>query len=413
MRLFVAFLCAVLGLFACDDGADGGDPASDAMIMGDGGVTPDGGASFETAYLVFSRIRSPDGRTMYASIVPDLAAGQLDLANALEQSGVSRARSHEGKLFAFDGETGVITRYVIDAAGGFEVDTLDDGTEARLSFARLGVSLFTDTIVFTAPDRAFYFDTLFNDLVIEWDPQAMVINRSFSAGMFRDGFDVSGGQTARVGEYVVLPVTWSSFTLGRVIETAAIAVLDLAPGGEVTVIEDERCVYTSSVFAYDGAVYAFNDNFAGLVPSYSPNMIPPACLLRWQPGAAAFEADYLLDLQALTDLPHVSGAASRGDGTFVTQVYVSDIDPTTLEPLELLDGAFWQRALVDLPGMQTRLLDDIAPGALSAIGWTVDGDYLVSRFDDAEGRSTLYRLGDRAEELLSVAGEIFKVERIR
>lgn len=364
---------------------------------------------------MFSRVRSPDGRTMYASILPSLDHGTLDLGGALELSGLSRARVFQEKLYAFDGETGTITRYVIGPDGALTPDTLDGGeTPAEVSFAGLGVTRFSSLIVFVNAERAFYVDMIFEDLVVEWNPTEMTITGSFEAGLTRPGFDASGGGISRIDDYVVVPVSWTNQTTADYVPAVAVAILDLNDPTELTVLEDDRCVISSDTFVHDGAVYALGDGLYGLADLFSEGeTVPPPCLVRWLPGADGFDPGYYLDLRELTGEPHVANAASRGDGTFVTQLYTADTDPSTLGPYDLLDAPLWQRAVVDLETEEVTLLD-LEPAGVSAAGWAVDGTYLMTRHDARRNRSYLHRSeGTGAPELLNVEGEIFVVERVR
>ncbi|MEM7437874.1 MAG: hypothetical protein AAF436_22190, partial [Myxococcota bacterium] len=148
-RSLVAFVVAlgVLSSFAGGCG-DGGDD------HGTGGTAGSG-----EQFLVANRVRTPDSRALFMSVLPSLDAGNVDLSRAIELSGVSRARAFGGKVYSFDGESGVVTRYVVE--GDLLIDdVLEDGGRARFSMARVGVTSFTSQIVFIDEQRAYYVDTL-------------------------------------------------------------------------------------------------------------------------------------------------------------------------------------------------------------------------------------------------------------
>lgn len=415
MRGVRALTRGALSILLC--ACNGGEGGNDGGARVDATAEADAGSAFgDVAYFVFSRVRSPDSRTMYASILPSLEHGRLDLGGALELSGLSRARVFEESLYAFDGETGTVTRYAIGTNGALTPDTLADGeTPAELSFAGLGVTRFSSLIVFVDAERAFYVDMIFEDVVVEWNPTEMTITRSFEAGLTRPGYDASSGRISRIDDYLVVPVSWTNQLNADYVPRVAVGILDLNDPTALTVIEDDRCVVTSDTFVYDGAVYAVGDGLYGLADLFANGEeVPPPCLVRWRPGAETFDPDFYVDLRELTGEPHVAGAVSRGDGTFVTQVYTSDTDPSTLGPSELLDDPSWQRAVVDLRATDVEVVEALEPAGISAPGWVVDDHYLLPRHDARRNRSSLYRLeGTDAPELLTVEGELFVVERVR
>lgn len=348
---------------------------------------------------------------MYASIVPSLEAGDLELDDALELSGLSRAKTYGGKLFAFDGEAGVVTRYRLDEGRSLVLDTLEDGeTPAQVSFAGLGVSIFSTAIAFVSPSRAFYFDTLSEDLVIEWDPTEMTITQSFSANLYREGYTTNTGELTVMDGYIALPVSWSNSGTLDFIPSHSLAVLKLDPADHVDVIDDDRCIGANGTFAYQGYVYSLADNLNGLA-TLSEGAVPPPCLLRWKPGAASFD-NYYLDLEDLTGFRMVSGTASPGDGTFLTQAFTSEVDLSELGPFDVLYGPYWQPTTVDFVHGTTTVVTALPQSALAATGWAIDEELMTPL--TKESRAELFQVdGEDATELLSVPGELFGLERMR
>ncbi|MEM7156554.1 MAG: hypothetical protein AAF799_27150 [Myxococcota bacterium] len=415
-----ASLGLVLALGGCPSSPSGDDGPSAAETGGDTGGETTAGVDessggedpVQAAYFVFNRIQTPEGRTMFASILPQLDHGLVDVGEALELSGLSRGRIFNDKLYAFDGESGVITRFAIAEDGTLSPDALDDGSPAQVSFASLGISAFLSTVSFIDENRALYFD-LWGDVVVDWNPTTMTIVDNFPAGLQREGFDISGGEMTRIDDQLVIPLSWQNAGTAEAIEVNAIGVVDLQDPTSIRVIEDARCMGTASTFVFEDQLYVMADNFGGLAVTLTDDELPPPCLLRWTPGADAFDADYHLDLSAHTGYQLVAGALSTGDGTFMTQVYTSDEDPSTLGLFELLDGDHWSRAFVSLDG-ETTIVEQIPPGAASSQGWIVDGRYLFPRADDTAGESTLFSFEDgTVSELLTVPGDLFIVDRVR
>ncbi|MEM7437539.1 MAG: hypothetical protein AAF436_20465, partial [Myxococcota bacterium] len=341
--------------------------------------------------------------------------GNVDLSRAIELSGVSRARAFGGKVYSFDGESGVVTRYVVEGDLLIE-DVLEDGGRARFSMARVGVTSFTSQIVFIDEQRAYYVDTLSMDQVVVWNPTAMNIVSTFAAPeLGREGFATTGGAISVIDGFAVMPISWANADEATFVATAAMIVLSASEDEVVGLVEDDRCVVGRSAFVDSGSVYLMADAGGGIADLFSPpGSVPPPCLLEWVPGRTTFEAGFYRDLRELTGFPLVAGAIGRGDGTFVTQFYTSDIDPLTLEPIELLDLSLWQWAVIDFRSNASTLIESIPRGGVSSLGWVVDDAYLVPQFDDAAGSSALFELDSPdATEQLSVVGELFNVERIR
>ena len=377
-----------------------------------GGAGGTGGA--DGSFLLANRVRTPDARALFLTLLPSLDVGEVT-SLGLEVPGVSRGLVYNEKVYVFDGESAVISRYVVDG-DRLALDTLDDGGEARFSMVREGVTSFTSLIAFISPERAYYIDTLSEDQVVVWNPTEMNVTSTFPAPeLARQGFATTGSNVAVLDDFVVMGLSWRNDSQATFVPLTAMIVLSATEDVVVGLYEDDRCVITRSLFVDEGDVYVMSDAGGGVADLFAPpGTIPPPCLLRWVPGQTEFDPDFYRDLPEITGLPLVSGAVGRGDGTFVTQVYTSDIDPTTLEPLQLLDDPLWQWAVVDFRNDTSTVIESIPRGGLSSLGWVIDNEYIVPEFDDAGASSSLFRInGPNASELLSVTGEIFNVDRIR
>ncbi|MEM9729130.1 MAG: hypothetical protein AAF997_11120 [Myxococcota bacterium] len=398
-------LCCSLALVlgACGDDSAGGSGGSGGSAGGD-------------AFLVANRVRTPDSRALFVSVLPSLDVGQVDLAGAIELSGVSRAVAFDGKVYGFDGESGVVTRYVVDGDRLVE-DVLDDGSRARFGMSGVGVTSFTSQIIFLSSERAYYVDTLSLDQVVVWNPTAMTLTSTFPAPeLAREGFSsTTGGSLIAIEDFVVMPVSWADQASATFVPTAAMIVFSASEDRVIGLIEDDRCVIARAAIADSGSVFLMADSGGGVADLFSePGSVPPPCLLEWELGAAELNPDFYRDLRTITGFPLVSGAVGRGDGTFITQLYTSDIDPLTLEPLELLDLSLWQWGIVDFRSDTSTLIGAIPQGGVSSTGWVIDGTYMVPEFDDDGGQSALFQIDDPgATELLTVTGELFNVDRIR
>ncbi len=387
---------------------------------GDAGVVRDQGAGsgFVGEYFVLVRLNTSTGRTMYSIVTDGLDVGEIDLGTALELSGLSRVRSFEGKLYAFDGESGQATRWAVTEDRGFAVDTLDDGMPARMTFAPQGVTSFSNAFAFVSAERAFYFDTFGMDQIIEFNPTTMTITQTMPAALTRAGFaQVDIGSRALVtGDYVVFPISWTDFSSAMAAETAALAVLDLSGSEPVfSIVEDDRCMGAVSLHEQEGFVYTYANSLGAIAASnLSPGDLPPPCMLRWTPGDAAFDADFMIDLEALTGQSVLSGGRTRGDGILYASIYAGDEPSESLDVFELTDGPYWQLVRIDLTSGETTVMEDFPPADAASGARIVEGEYVFvesQRNDPVQ----VYQLGadDRREPLLSVSGDVFRIERLR
>ena len=411
---FLLAMALAVGLLACEgDGDDGPSQDDDADDAGDGDGDGDGAAP---AYLVVTRIFTPEGRSLFASAIPDLDHGEVDIGRAIEAGGFSRVTSFGGKIYVFDSESGIATRYAVGEDGSSIVlDTLADGQPARLSFTGIGVQSFDSTIVFVDDERAMYLD-IGEDLVVEWNPSAMTITSSVDAGVIRNGLAPTSPRPSLLDNHVIFPLSWSDNTTFEFLPYASIAVVDLeAPSNRPTVIDDDRCYGVGNTVVDGGAVYAIGDNVSGLALTVTDEPLPPPCLLRWRPGETTFDGDYYVDLAARTGSEVVTRAAERGDGTMLTNIYVGEEDPRDLDPITLAGGEVWRFAIVELEGEQSTVVEDLPPTALSRFLWSVDGAYYAPQTDRLNNLTTLYELdaSGRATPVLTSTGDLFEVTRIR
>jgi hypothetical protein len=355
---------------------------------------------------------------MSASFVPDLNAGEIDLGEAFELSGFSRVREFQGKLYAFDGETGGIKRYTLDDELEMVPDTLSDGeTPAEFSMAGEGVTSFSTPMAWIDSETAYYFDIFFGQSqVIKWNPTEMTIEDTISVPeVQKEGLDPSAKDTIVIEDRIVLPISWANIRAGELYPNVAMAIFSAETGELVQIVEDDRCTSTRDPFVQDGKVYVVGDNVRGLAELAAPDTdLPPPCLLRWTPGESEFDADFYLDLEATVGTGLVSGAMGRGDDTMVMLAYTSEDDPSQYGLRQLLDENLWQWAVVDFQAEESTIVDSVPPQGVSALGWLVDGAYLVPRFNTDAGTSTLYEIdAEGATELLTVTGEIFHVAKVR
>jgi len=415
-RIVLTLLLALAaGPTACGD--DGTNSQSDTAPDESGGDAGPGGE--DSAFLVYNRVQTPDSRSLFASVVPRLDAGEIDLSNSLEIGGFSRVRVFDGKVYSFNGESGEVTRWVLDDDNQLQKDTLSDGeTTAKFSMAGEGVTGFSTTLAFVDSETAYYLDFFFGQSqVIKWNPTEMTIDNTIQVPeMQKEGLDAQAKQAFTVDDRVVMPITWADFQEPAIREKASLAVFSASTGELEQIVEDDRCIGSRQAFPQDGEVHTIAENVRGLIDLATPDTdFPPPCLIRWAPGESEFDQDFFVDLESLVDSSLLTGAIGRGDGTMVALAYTSEQDPSEFGLREILSRNLWQWVFVNFEEETATTIDSIPRQGVSALGWVIDEQYLVPRFDADAGETSLYRVDSSggSEKMLTVDGEIFFVDKIR
>lgn len=401
-RFYSLVLPAVAVASACSDdspGDDAGPQDATADRNLDGATEP--------VYVVATRIRTPDARTVYVNLYPDLSAREIDTSAALELPGLSRIGVFDGRVFAFDGETGNVIRYAA-------LDDLTLREEGRFSMAGLGVVRFRTTFAFLSTTRAYYLDIPGQQMVV-FNPSALEIVGTFPVPeVRRDGFDASGGRLRRIGDEVFAPVSFSNLGTGDFVRSVSTIVIAANEDRVLRTLEDDRCVVVGGSFVDDNQFYALGDAGAGLYDAFGPEPQPP-CLLRASIGASEFEASFMLTLAEVTGRPRVSDAVGRGDGTFLTRVFDSDVDLSMVDPTGYYSLEVWRYAVIDVVNETASFAQDLPLSGISFDPFVVDGAYYGQLVDETSASTTLYRIeaAGTTTESLRTAGELQVVARVR
>ncbi|MEM1414210.1 MAG: hypothetical protein AAGH15_04895 [Myxococcota bacterium] len=372
----------------------------------DGGA-PDGGADDPT-YLAVQRVRTPDSRSVLLSLLPNLDARTLDRSRALEVSGFSRATAFGGKVFVFDGESGVVTRYAVSSGRDFV-------EEARLSFASFGIVAFSTSFAFASPTRAFYFDLTTAQLLV-WDPAAMAIVGAVPVPEAqRDDLTATSGGLVQVAGEILAPVSWRN-TAARELVPAVVALVFSAEDGRLLrVDESEACAISAGVVpAGDDTYYLVGDAESGIFDLFGDEPLPPPCAVPGRVGVGLDESA-TIDLRALTGAPYVSGALGAGVGRFVTQAYDADIDPESLtNPFTFGAMELWRFAVVDLGAGRIDIADALPLSRIAFATSAVDGEPLVSVVRADSSETTVYRLTEGGPvESVTGTGDVQRIVRVR
>lgn len=358
------------------------------------------------AFVIGSRIRTPDGRSFFVSIEPDLQARDLDLTRAIELSGFARVYTFRGALYTMDSESLVIQRYQVDA----DRMATPDG---RVSMALQGFTRFRPLFAFVEPRRAYYIDPQTAQVIV-WDPEAMTLIETLPIdGISREDFDIRQTGLRIVGDRIFLPFAWTREEDFEIVPSVTVLVFDKRTGEVERIFEDDRCVGAGGSFATEnGDFYVIGDSHDGRYDVFGDNDLPPPCLLRILSGADDFDPDYYVDMRAATGAIAVGHMQGLPNGQAVTRVLAVDIDPTTVEnPFDLTFQEIWQWVTFNVADPTPTPLD-IPLSALPFSPFQIDGVLYVPR--EGESDSTLYRVdGTEAVAGPNVPGEYLQLHRLR
>ncbi|MEM9864751.1 MAG: hypothetical protein AAF938_24325 [Myxococcota bacterium] len=395
-RLFLSALCA-FAAFACgdDDGAMPDAPSADS-------ATPSG-----DIFIVANRVLTPSSRTVFVHALSSMAAQELDAANAVEVNGRSRVRVFEDAVYIFDGESGRVIRYGVTSERAFV-------EEDEFSMAELGITRFRSSFAFLSAERAYYID-IPSEQVVVWNPSAMEIVSTFDlVGVVRDEGGAAGGSVHVLGDEVFMPIAWASTTTGEFFNEVAVLVLSASEDRTARIVTDARCAISGGAFVENEQLYVLGDLGSGVYDFFTETAVQSPCLVRIGEGDTAFAADFALDMRAATGAPQVSNAVGNGRGSFVTRVFDTDFDVTTLtNPATYFALELWRYGVVSLPSGETEVID-LPLSGISFDPLIIDGDYYIQQVDEDEGRTTLFRLdGSIATPSVSAAGDIQFAGRLR
>jgi hypothetical protein len=302
----------------------------------DAAETPTGSAD---GYVLGSVVITPDGRTTYFQVLPDLDAdGPVTNTNAVEAAGNGVLLTHGHDIFLGLAESPEWVRYTV----------AEDGTLAesgRMSLAGKGFSYVDYGNAILADDLAVSISTE-AAVAVTWNPSTMEILDTIELPhLVREGYGVEVWTTLAEDGLVYIPARWADWEGGRIYPLVSTTILDPRTGTIVGIAEDDRCASGGRI-VFDEAGYGY---VMGDGRSYASHMFAnaagetaaPNCLLRIAPGETDFEADYHVEIPSLTggyESATELEFASQGSGVGFTWLFYPEELPAGVEPI---DFAFW------------------------------------------------------------------------
>jgi len=331
-----------------------------AACSSDDSTALEGAVGEGPAFAILSSVDNPEGRTNYAGLVdPSGADAQFDTTTAMEVAGSGRlyAPPSGGYFSVGDSESLVVTRY--DLEGNQLAES------GRLSFAGVGITEFSNTMVFVSATKAYLLDAA-NLQVVVWNPSEFVIEGTIDLSeLEREGFPRIVFPlfhfVLREGR-VLASVGWQN-EAGAFRKATGLLVLDTTRDAVAHIEETDRCTGAQDiVMGPSGAAY-----FASSVdPVVWDESVRGGerlgCVLRVNAGEESFDPDYRLLLSDATGGGVAYGLTATNDPS---RPYIWTLDETQVpwassEPAESFGGAAWGLWRLDLE-TGTALADDSVP----------------------------------------------------
>lgn len=382
-------------LLACTPDDDAPKGASDGFVLG-------------------SVVITPDGRTTYFQVVPELD-GEVTNEAAVEAPGNGVILSRGRDVFLGLAESPEWVKYTV----------AEDGTLAetgRLSLANEGFSYVDYGNVLVSDEVAVSVSSA-SLVAVVWNPRTMQIVRTIPLPhLQRDGYDVEVWTTVAQDGLVYVPSRWSDWTGGRIWPGVQTTILDPVAGEIVAIATDDRCASGGrAVRGDDGYTYVMGDG-----RSYSAQMFanaggdpaPANCLLRIPPGETAFDPDWSVEIPSLTGGLEVATeleTPAPGSSTGFAWMFHEDELPDGVEPVDFGFWGYpvfglWRLALGDEP--TAAPVEGVPHGVLGFGGSAVDGNLYVGLGDTEQ--SVVYEVSPdgEARETLTMDGYFYHLARL-
>jgi hypothetical protein len=330
---------------------------------------PEGARLFPTSNVVFS----DEGQSTYVSVLSSLARQSPNLDGALELAGWADLWVHERKVFVADGESPVLTRYSLDAAGSLVA-------EGRLSFQNYGATqaAFWNQL-FVAADKAYWFNTEGREIVV-WNPDALVTSHTFRLPELPDRGAVrltgpSADRSSVVrGERAYVPFYWADWESYSLSEDSVIVVLDTVTDQIISVLSVPCPELNFATVDDTGAIYFSNWGYSAL-----PTVLDGrarACVVRIPAGSDALDPNWSLTFAAVTGGREASALRWIGGGKALLTVFHAEraeIGPK-VDRLALADAANWRLWMLDLATLDAAPIEQLGWHAFGLYGARIGGD---------------------------------------
>ncbi len=270
-----------------------------AFILGacsDDGSDGDGGTGLSSAYLVQVETQTPDGtRFVYLNVLESLT-DEIDLSQALELGGASRLRTAFGKVYAFNSEDLVVTRFGVNQDRSIV-------EEDRFTMSNTGIQAYSGNVVFISESLAVLVDGPTRQF-IWWNPTSLEVvgTTAFPESGLGDAPGAGQASLSSDGQHLIVPLTDLDFATLEASHGARAIVVSVESQEVVGVPFDSRCPYSQRgvVDPISGDYIYVGDAFSGFATHYSVPNAGTGCLLRIRAGETSFDQTWRIDATTMT-----------------------------------------------------------------------------------------------------------------
>ncbi len=397
-----------------DTGQDDGDTGQDDGDTGDDDGDDDGGE--QPAVLVAERVFTPEGRSYYVSVLPEVPGATIDRAQALELSSAD-IEVFNDFVYIRDRDANTMTRYSVSD----DLALVEDG---QLSFAGVGLGTGRYHTAYLTPERAYVMDSA-EWRLIEWNPTTMELTGEVIAIDYAEKAELpfgAIGPPARVGDRLVSPIYWEDFDNLILYPGSGALVIDAASSEPPAFIEDPRvggafrAIADDSGDAYVTGVVGGDLRLFG--SALGGGALPASGLLRIPAGEQTFDPDYLVDVETITGSIGAWAIHRIDDTTLLAQIY----DPEAPDPADVdayAESTDFIYVLIDTAEETFAPVEELARGGRGNAGdHVVDGRLYVQTSrgtGEDQFETVVYAVSpDGVEESFTVpSGDVWHLQRIR
>ncbi len=338
---------------------------------------------------------------------------ELSLDDALEVSGRALGVGPEegGAVFVTGGDAPTVTRYDLNDA-----DELVKGES--LSFQGKGVAHIGEyggQFVFVDADKAYFFDGSTAQVVV-WDPHDMRVTGDIALTdlVVEKSLLTFGAAPLKLDDQVLAFAGWREGP--EVPSLAAVVMVDSAKD-RAEVVVDDRCGYVrDGVLADDGWVYLATEAYGAAVHRLNDHNAQAPCLLRFDPEAGEFDADFHVDLTKLAKGAAVGSLFGGEDGSaFITVLDEDEFEITEeTHPRVLASASAWRFAKLQLSDEPQLEELEAEPGPGSLIPFAFEGGVFLASFEGRDSTQFVELTSDGPSESIGhVPGLVFSAVKLR
>jgi hypothetical protein len=358
-----------------------------AAACGEGSPkNPDASVDTTPAVLVAERVfTSPTTRQYILSVLADVPSGMVDRSGALVLDSAD-VELFGGKIYVRSRTANTMTRYTVTRG-------LELVKDSEFSFATLGVEALRFSNVYVSAERAYLMDS-FAWRLIGWNPSTMALTGEVIsiAGMKKDAsLTGSISPAVQVGTRLMAAINWENFTTLAMYPGSGLLVIDPATPSTPTFVEDARIGGGFRVTAVGGDAYltgTVGGDVRKFGSAFGGGALPQSGLVRLPAGQTAFDASYLVDVEAITGTKSVGAVHRLSDTVLLGQILDPALDlPATLS--EFRSSTDFEFVFIDPVQKTFAPVAGVPKGSLANGGNHVVDGKLYIQIGDATG-STAY-----------------------